>query len=141
MNKDLIPIHKNNSNVLCHFNPNHDPDTGKFTTGSGTGIRLSKKSNKSVDKSFNTISSNARQISNTVGSIEQRKAKNSIRNEAKQMSDADLQKVINRLSNEQRYVDLVSNDVNSGKVQVREILEIAGSAAAIGLTAYTLLKR
>lgn len=50
------------------------------------------------------------------------------------ISDAELNKLINRLSNEQKYRDLIyeSEDISNGKQYVDQILEIAGTVTAIG---------
>lgn len=50
------------------------------------------------------------------------------------MSDAELNKLINRLSQEKRYRDLVyeSENLSNGKQYVDQILEAAGTITAIG---------
>lgn len=54
------------------------------------------------------------------------------------MSDADLQKMVNRMDLEQQYSSLKTENVSRGKVRTREVLSIAGdvltfSASAVGL--------
>ena len=63
---------------------------------------------------------------------------------AKSMSDAELQKVINRMQLEQRYDQLSQSSVNNGTNVLKEVLAIGGSSVAIAgglVSIYVQLKK
>lgn len=58
--------------------------------------------------------------------------------ESKKLSDEELRRRINRLELERRYDDLSSADISKGQAKLEDILDIAGSVAAIGGSAATI---
>lgn len=64
------------------------------------------------------------------------------RNSYSDLSDAELQKRVNRLNLEQRYSDLTGETkyVKSGSEVAREFLQTVGTVLAIGISAATLAK-
>lgn len=54
------------------------------------------------------------------------------------MSDKELNKAINRMNLEQRYSSLKADEIDSGKMHVADILELAGGISAIGASAATI---
>lgn len=67
-------------------------------------------------------------------------AETKARNDAKNMSDKELQQVVNRLNMEERYTQVMNTRAtNSGKDRVGRILDGAGTALAIGSSALSIM--
>lgn len=54
------------------------------------------------------------------------------------MSDADLNKAINRMNLEQRYKNLKADEIDAGKAHAEDILRTVGDIAAVGVSAATI---
>lgn len=54
------------------------------------------------------------------------------------MSDSDLRNAINRLDMERQYASLKKESVSRGKVQVSDIMNVAGDVLAVGSSALTI---
>ena len=91
------------------------------------------------------INRSASDISNEVGKIsnskKNRKINKTIEQEISQMSDAELNKMIDRMSREKRYRDLryERSTIERGRNTTDRILEVAGSATAIGASAAAII--
>ena len=63
-----------------------------------------------------------------------------IKNDVSKMSDQDLQKIVNRLNMEERYKQIMnSRAADDGKSIVEKVLDYAGTAAVVGLSAVELM--
>ena len=95
-----------------------------------------------ITRSANDISD---YINNEVGksskSKKNRKINEAIDKEISKMSDAELNKMIDRMSREKRYRDLryERSTIDRGKITIDRILGVAGSATAIGASAATII--
>lgn len=91
------------------------------------------------------ITKNVSDISNEVGKIHNsktnRKMNQKIDTEIKKMSDAELNKKIDRMAREKRYRDLKyeQSTINIGRNKTDRILEIVGSVTAIGASATAII--
>lgn len=91
------------------------------------------------------ITRNASDISNEFGKIsnskKNRKINEAIDKEISEMSDAELNKMIDRMSREKRYRDLryERSTIERGRITTDRILEVAGSATAIGASAAAII--
>lgn len=85
----------------------------------------------------------AREITNQGRTINKEVAKTKARQKAsediKNMSDSELQAIVNRKALEQRYIDVVSPEmVSKGHVDVDRVLNVVGGTLAIGTSATAL---
>jgi prophage DNA circulation protein len=64
--------------------------------------------------------------------------KGEVKKSAKDMSDDELRKVINRLQMEKQYSMLSKSDVSRGKAVASKIIKVATTTAAVSTTALTL---
>lgn len=81
-----------------------------------------------VNKSVNA----AKKINNIV---EDQKAVKRTKTKLKNMSDKELQEVVNRMDLEQQYSNLKQETVSRGRVNVANVLDIASDVMAIGASA------
>lgn len=104
--------------VIKHYNDNHDPKTGQFAP----------KVNPS------DISSVTTNLGNIVDPKKQQGKKKYA--SYPELTDDQLNKAVNRLSKEHQLSDLKDDtkEVLSGRQKAREVIEIVGSIAALGLT-------
>lgn len=89
------------------------------------------------------IISSTNNIKNRIEGSKKNKLRNSIREEARHMSEQDLNRAINRMQIEKRYTELKSDDLGLGHSKADSILETAGdllSIAGAGLSAYMAWK-
>lgn len=79
---------------------------------------------------------------NAVSNLKRRKS-NRLNPAAKNMTDDELRRVINRINLEKQYSDLTRKDTSRGLDTVKDILAVVGSVAAItvaGVNLYSSLK-
>ena len=91
----------------------------------------------------NKAVSGFRNIANRINASERESARASIREEARHMSEQDLNRAINRMQTEKRYTELKYDDLGLGKGRADSILETTGdllSIAGAGLSAYMAWK-
>lgn len=101
-------------------------------------LRVSKN-NGTISRATNSIQN----ILRTKSKMSSKKFSSSKINEAKKMSNEELQKKIRRMQMEQEYARLSANDISSGKSHVHDILSIAGDTVILAgavATAYKTYK-
>ena len=94
-----------------------------------------------ITRSTNDISKEVHKIHKIHSSKKDREIKQKVNKEISQMSDAELNKKIDRMAREKRYRDLKyeQDTINRGKNKTDEFLEVAGSVTAIGASAATII--
>jgi len=91
------------------------------------------KDYRNVNLGLNAASNAARSASNIVGrSKNHAKEKAAAKIDLSKMSDADLQKAINRLNMEKQYKNLSTESVGKGREYAADILATAGDVIVIG---------
>lgn len=125
--------------------------TTKFISGGhpeasagGNDSKKKEKSNDGLDKAINGMratgqsaksgSSATKKIGNSIRAKEQKKT------DLSELSDAELQKRVNRMNLERQYNSLSTQDVASGWDKASEILDIAGDVVMIGVGIATIYK-
>lgn len=94
------------------------------------GIKVGNAGGKTV----RTGSSAAKKVGNAIRSSEQKKM------DLSDLSDAELQRRVNRMNLERQYSSLSTQDVASGLDKASEILDIAGDVVVIGVGLATIYK-
>lgn len=121
---------KYNENELYHYG----------VKGMRWGVRRDRSSNKgSVDlgkakkktEAAGRIVNESRNINNTVSKTKINKARRKEFAKASQMSDKELRDRVNRLNMEQQYVNLTTNQMNAGKMNVDRVLSNVGTAITV----------
>lgn len=102
----------------------------KEETKLGKGIKVGNAGGKTVK----TGSSAAKKVGNAIRSNEQKKM------DLSDLSDAELQRRVNRMNLERQYTSLSTQDVASGWDKASEILDIAGDVVVIGVGLATIYK-
>ena len=102
----------------------------KEETKLGNGIKVGNAGGKTVK----TGSSAAKKVGNAIRSSEQKKM------DLSDLSDAELQRRVNRMNLERQYSSLSTQDVASGWDKASEILDIAGDVVVIGVGLATIYK-
>lgn len=125
--------------------------TTKFISGGhpeasagGNDSKKKEKSNDGLDKAINGMratgqsaksgSAATKKIGNSIKAKEQKKT------DLSELSDAELQKRVNRMNLERQYNSLSTQDVASGWDKASEILDIAGDVVMIGVGIATIYK-
>jgi len=125
--------------------------TTKFISGGhpeasagGNDSKKKEKSNDGLDKAINGMRATGQSAKS--GSAATKKIGNSIRakeqkkTDLSELSDAELQKRVNRMNLERQYNSLSTQDVASGWDKASEILDIAGDVVMIGVGIATIYK-
>lgn len=125
--------------------------TTKFISGGhpeasagGNNSKKKEKSNDGLDKAINGMRATGQSAKS--GSAATKKIGNSIRakeqkkTDLSELSDAELQKRVNRMNLERQYNSLSTQDVASGWDKASEILDIAGDVVMIGVGIATIYK-
>lgn len=111
-----------------------DIPSGKGNANRSVSQVVAKETNDAVEKVQKAVK--------TVGEGYKRQKQISnnrkMQQEVSQMSDADLQREINRMNLERRYSELKKDDVKDGFDRANEILAIAGGVAAVAVSATTI---
>lgn len=94
------------------------------------GIKVGNAGGKTV----RTGSSAAKKVGNAIRSNEQKKM------DLSDLSDAELQRRVNRMNLERQYSSLSTQDVANGWDKASEILDIAGDVVMIGVGIATIYK-
>lgn len=102
----------------------------KEETKLGKGIKAGNAGGKTVK----TGSSATKKVGNAIRSSEQKKM------DLSDLSDAELQRRVNRMNLERQYSSLSTQDVASGWDKASEILDIAGDVVMIGVGLATIYK-
>lgn len=134
---------------LIHFNQNHDKKNGQFTFGDGDGDGQVGEGRKKWDsgdykrfgKNLELAGKGATKTAGSVRSIAQNvKPKKNPRKDLSSMSDAELQKILNRERMELEYDRYFNSPQESkGKKFLENValgLEIAGALATIAGVGY-----
>lgn len=90
---------------------------------------------KTYSKSSSDISKNLGTINDSVSGIRQYKRKNRI--DVSHLSDQELQRRINRMNLEQKYIELSTKDRTRGEIYTKRALEIGGASLGIVTTGLT----
>lgn len=112
------------------------------STGSSNSTKRSNESYdyKGIKKNVDTASKYVDTGKKIKSNIDKKKNDGLIKNDLKNMSDKDLQKMVNRLNMEERYTQVMSSRYsNSGKDRVGKILDTAGTALAVGSSALSIM--
>ena len=64
-----------------------------------------------------------------------------IKDDVSKMSDKELKAIVNRLNMEERYTQIMSSRVETGRDKVGELLETVGKLVATGVTVMTLMDK
>lgn len=107
-------------NIIAHANPNHDPETGRFTTGASVAGAIA-----------GDVSRGAKDIARNIPKDENDLKK--VYKNYPDLSDADLNRMVARLEKEHKLSDLRDDTevVKSGKQKAREIIDRIGDIAGI----------
>jgi len=127
-------------------------EEGKIRYGVGKDGKMSKQGQKKFEsdslnpegvkqEQFNNAANNVKTASNALSSIPVKSGKTQ-RGSYPELSDAELQKRVNRLNLEQRYSDLVGDTkyVSSGGEKARELFQTIGAIATVAVIAYPIVK-
>lgn len=99
-----------------------------------TGLDKAIKGMKATGNSAKSGSAATKKIGNSIKAKEQKKI------DLSELSDAELQKRVNRMNLERQYNSLSTQDVASGWDKASEILDIAGDVVMIGVGIATIYK-
>lgn len=113
----------------------------------GSEENFDKQYPEDVKKSINKAKSGLNKASGAVDKVKDVNAKKikkaqeaQIKKDISQMSDQELQKIVNRLNMEERYKQVMnSRAAENGKDNVSKVLEYAGTALAVGVGAMELM--
>ena len=113
----------------------------------GSEENFDKQYSEDVKKSINKAKSGLNKASGVVDKAKDLKTKQikkaqeaQIKKDVSQMSDQELQKIVNRLNMEERYKQVMnSRAAENGKDNVSKVLEYAGTALAVGVGAMELM--
>lgn len=97
--------------------------------GQKWGVR--RKMYSSASEGFNNAGRLADKVQGT-------KARKNARKTAREMSDEELRKAINRMSMEMQYKNLSEQTRKEGKIQVRDILEGAGLVLGVAASGFAV---
>ena len=146
---------------LYHYNKNHDPRNGQFTSGPGgpyRGVFNANRPNSSTRTNTSSSSDNinrafksgpkgkpspAEKIASNVnqGFREARNLnRTAYRKKAdySKLTDKELRDRVNRLNLERQYAQLSGGDMTRGQQKVDRILEVGGNIAAVGASAASI---
>lgn len=104
---------------------------GKDKAKASPAENITRETSNIVEKTRDAYSTGK----NALRRGEQEAARQKEINKVKRMSDAELQKRINRLNLEKRYLDLSSNSYSEGRDRVEDVLDILVPVAQIGASA------
>lgn len=99
-----------------------------------TGLDKAISGMKATGQSAKSGSAATKKIGNSIRAKEQKKT------DLSELSDAELQKRVNRMNLERQYNSLSTQDVASGWDKASEILDIAGDVVMIGVGVATIYK-
>ncbi|MFV0423991.1 MAG: hypothetical protein ACK5K7_00240 [Bacilli bacterium] len=74
----------------------------------------------------------------TTSNTSRTKSKSNTKLNAKDMSDDELRKVINRMQMEKQYSQLTGSDVSSGKAFAQKLMKAGTTVAAVSTTGLTI---
>lgn len=114
--------------------------------GNDSGGSSSPKSPKTADdykrmkKTTDTTKGYVDMAKKKTREVEEKKAKDKIKTDIENMSDKDLQKIVNRLNMEERYTQVMnSRATTQGKSRTERILENTGTALAVGSSVLSIM--
>lgn len=110
-------------------------EAGKIAKDGYTMMDLDSKNVKLTGQGLNVMSKTASGAKKIGNIIDDRKHAKRAKTKLKDMSDKDLQDLVNRMDLEQQYSSLKQETVSRGKMSTREVLDIVGSAVSIGASA------
>lgn len=131
-----------------HNGPPYPLDRETIKAAYGRGKKIASKSletSKNQKRSpARTTTEEGQHIVDTINGAKNKKQneidRNSDRERAKKMSDAELKREIERLSLEQRYRDLKSKDAETGKSHVNDILTGVSTTLSVATSAILILE-
>lgn len=136
------PVAKMTSKFIASGHP--EASTKKSSSENSNGNKKEKKEETKLEKGIKagnaggktvrTGSSVAKKVGNAIRSSEQKKM------DLSDLSDAELQRRVNRMNLERQYTSLSTQDVASGWDKASEILDIAGDIVVIGVGLATIYK-
>lgn len=136
------PVAKNLNKFIAGGHP--EASTKKSSGEKSDGDKKEKKEETKLEKGIKvgnaggktvrTGSSAAKKVGNAIRSSEQKKL------DLSDLSDAELQRRVNRMNLERQYSSLSTQDVASGWDKASEILDIAGDVVMIGVGLATIYK-
>lgn len=121
----------------AHLEANSNGGSGNDKEGKKkeeTPLEKGIKAGNAGGKTVKTGSSAAKKVGNAIRSSEQKKI------DLSELSDAELQRRVNRMNLERQYSSLSTQDVASGWDKASEILDIAGDVVMIGVGIATIYK-
>lgn len=93
---------------------------------------------KIPNKSLDAVSKTAQGVKKVGNIADSKRAEKSAKTKLENMSDKDLQDMVNRMELEQQYSSLKRETVSRGKVSAMEVLDVVGSVVTIGASATAL---
>ena len=122
--------------------------TGKVTGIGSEAGKIVKDGYKMMDmdsanvkvsgQGLNVVSKTASGAKKIGNIAEDKRAAKQAKTKLENMSDRDLQEIVNRMDLEQQYSNLKKDTVNRGKLTATEVLDIVGSIVTIGASATTM---
>lgn len=109
-------------------------NSGRWRKGSSGNTALSKEELMVKRKTYETGATIAKEYGNLATMNRTRREdrySNMKRREAKEISDEDLKRIVNRLNMEQQYRNLTTKDVDVGKSRLEDVLSTVGSMMTI----------
>lgn len=109
---------------IQHFNPNHDPRNGQFTTGSGGIASVSKKKRRMAGDKIKT-KKNKKQKTESIKTKEQALEDKDllyIREHVDEFSTKEINDLLNRINTESRLDDMISKESSKNKEKIKKII-------------------
>lgn len=116
---------------LYHFNKNHDPNTGQFTTAAGRALSPGPKGKPSDAQKMASSGKDGIRAARDLEMHTRKRGTYDLSN----MSDEDLRKEINRMNMEQQYANLKDAEISAGRRNVHDSLQVAEDVAGLGVSA------
>lgn len=141
MENRYIDLTKSTSSTVSRASDN--VEKASKVAGDGNKIYKTTKGNKDpkgklASQTIDGVSRTARVAKKIDSTISDKSHTKKTRIELESMSDSDLAKSVERLNLERQYSRLQKNKIDSGKVHVSEVLDIAGDVIGIGASAVAI---
>lgn len=110
-------------------------EAGKIAKDGYKMMDMDSTNVKITGQGLNVLSKSAMGAKKIGNIASDKKAAKKATNKLSNMTDKDLQDIVNRMDLEQQYSNLRRETVNRGKVSASEVLDIVGSVVSIGASA------
>lgn len=113
-------------------------EAGKIVKDGYKMMDMDSANVKVSNQGLNVVSKTAIGAKKIGNIIEDKQSAKKSNKKLKNMSDKELQEIVNRMDLEQQYSSLKQETVSRGKVSAMEVLDIIGSVVSIGAAATTM---